>query len=249
MWRQKTMSEGWRITFNGKVYSDRRVIANKFVKQFTRPVPHAHDRTTKKLLRQVHKHHRLDHNSTPFTSTQVHDAIRSSSNSTAPSADGLTIHQLKHLGPLGTQYLTNLFNLSYSKANLPAIWKHAIILPILKPGKPKDHGPSYRPISLLCPASKVLEKLMHPRISTHLPLAETQHGFRPGRSTSTALLPLVQKVVTGFNQRCPPQRTVAMAVDFSKAFDTVNHTALLRSLSSTSLPPNDLRWLFTYLRG
>ena len=90
---------------------------------------------------------------------------------------------------------------------------------------------------------------MLPRISTHLPLAETQHGFRPGRSTSTALLPLVQQVVTGFNQRCPPRRTVAMAVDFSKAFDTVNHTALLRSLTSTSLPPNDLRWLFTYLRG
>ena len=31
-----------------------------------------------------------------------------------------------------------------------------------------------------------------------------------------------------------------MAVDFSKAFDTVNHTALLCSLTSTSLPPNDL---------
>ena len=135
------------IAFNGKVYSDRREIADKFVKQFTRPVPHTHDRSTKKLLRQVRKHHRIDHNAAPFTSTQVRDAIRFSSNSTAPGADGLTIHQLKHLGPLGTQYLTNLFNLSYSKANLPAIWKQAIILPILKPGKLKDQGPSYRPIS------------------------------------------------------------------------------------------------------
>ena len=40
-----------------------------------------------------------------------------------------------------------------------------------------------------------------------------------------------------------------MAVDFSQAFDTVNHTTLLRKLPNTTLPPNDIRWLFTYLRG
>ena len=40
-----------------------------------------------------------------------------------------------------------------------------------------------------------------------------------------------------------------MAVDFSKAFDTVDHTTLLSSLPTTTLPPNDIRWLFTYLRG
>ena len=90
---------------------------------------------------------------------------------------------------------------------------------------------------------------MYARVSPHLPLAETQHGFRPGRSTSTALLPLFQLVVAGFNQRCPPRRTVAMAVDFSKAFDTINHTALLRSLPDTDVPSKDIRWLFTYLRG
>ena len=39
------------IAFNGKVYSYRREIADKFVKQFTRPSPHAHDRATKELLR------------------------------------------------------------------------------------------------------------------------------------------------------------------------------------------------------
>ena len=72
---------------------------------------------------------------------------------------------------------------------------------------------------------------------------------RPSRSTSTALLPLTHQVVAGFNQRCPPRRTVAMAVDFSQAFDTVNHTTLLRNLHTTTLPPNDIRWLFTYLRG
>ena len=43
------------ITFLDKTCSDRREIANRFVKQFTRPAPHAHDRTTRQLLRTVHK--------------------------------------------------------------------------------------------------------------------------------------------------------------------------------------------------
>ena len=101
--------------------------------------------------------------------------------------------------------LSDLFNLSYQHANLPAIWKHATILPILKAGKPEDQGTSYRPISILCPASKVLEKLMLNRIGPHLHLADTQHGYRPGRSTVSALMPLAQRVVTGFNQRCLPE--------------------------------------------
>ena len=229
------------MTFEGKVFSDRRKIAMKFAKQFTRPSPHAHDPSTRRLIRLVHRRFPLERHAAPFTDAAVQKAIHLSKNSTAPSADGLTIHQLKHLGPRGIQYLTALFNLSHQHANLPAIWKHAIILPILKPGKPKDQGTSYRPISILCPASKVLEKLVYQRIAPLLQLADTQHGFRPGRSTSTALLPLVQRIVAGFNQQRPPRRTVAMAVDFSKAFDTVNHTALLRGLLDANLPSNDIK--------
>ena len=62
-------------------------------------------------------------------------------------------------------------------------------------------------------------------------------------------LPLTQQVASGFNQQYPPHRTVAMAVDFSKAIDTVNHTALLRSLGEKHLELNTMRWLCTYLRG
>ena len=161
----------------------------------------------------------------------------------------LSVLQLKHLGPLGLRYLCRLFNLSFAQARIPDIWKHAIIVPLLKPGKPKEQGTSYRPISLLCPASKLMERLMFRFISPHLQISETQHGFRAGRSTTTALLPLVHQVASGFNQFLPPRRTVAMAVDFSKAFDTVNHTSLLRSIHESSMDANTVRWLCTYLRG
>ena len=55
--------------------------------------------------------------------------------------------------------------------------------------------------------------------------------------------------LSGFNQCKPPLRTVALAVNFSKAFDTVPHLSLLQQLASTTLPPNLTRWLSSYLLG
>ena len=184
----------------------------------------------------------------PFTPHLVTQAIRHGGNSRAAGPDGLTILHLKHLGPLATQYLTQLFNLSYSHANIPSIWKTAIVIPLPKPAKSPSLGPSYRPISLLCPAAKVLERLMLPELNS-LPLSPTQHGFRPTRSTTTALLPLTHQVIAGFNQPRPPLRTVAVSIDLSKAFDTVNHNSLLTSILHSPLHNNTVRWLSSYLRG
>ena len=115
-------------------------------------------------------------------------------------------------------------------------------------GKPKDLATSYRPISLLSPAAKVLERLILPRMAA-LDLRESQHGFRRGRSTVTALLPLAQQVSVGFNQRRPPDRSLALALDFSRAFDTVPHSKLLSALNLSAMENNTIRWLNSYLRG
>ena len=120
---------------------------------------------------------------------------------------------------------------------------------MLKPGKPKSEGSSYRPISLLCPSVKIFERLLLPELNS-LPLSNTQHGFRQNHSTTTALLPLAHKVALGFNQPRPPHRTVTVSIDFSKAFDTVSHTKLIHSLTTqTTLRHNTVRWLSAYLRG
>ena len=237
------------ITFNNQIYTKSQSIATHFCRQITTPVPHHPNPHTRHILRQIRKQHPLDRNTDTFTTTQVKDAIKNSSNSTASSPDGLTILHLRHLGPLGLQYLCRLFNLSYRHAEIPAIWKQAILIPLPKPSKPKNQGASYRPISLFCPASKVLEKLLCTKILPHINLSETQHGFRAGHSTVTALLPLVNQVAMGLNQNYPIHRTVSMAVDFSKAFDTVNHTILLSDINNTNMEHNTVRWLTTYLRG
>jgi hypothetical protein len=61
----------------------------------------------------------------------------------------------------------------------------------MEPGKPLNLSTSYRPISLLSPVVKILERLVLPLICAAMPISRSQHGFGAGRSTTTALLALV----------------------------------------------------------
>ena len=118
-----------------------------------------------------------------------------------------------------------------TNCQIPAIWKSSLIIPIPKPGKDTSQGSSYRPISLLCPAAKVLESLIFPTINKYLQPAPDQHGFRQEHSTTSALLQLTTDIAMGFNQRKPPDHTVCVAVDLSAAFDTVCHNRLLSKIN------------------
>jgi hypothetical protein len=135
------------ISFDSTSCSNSKVIADKFIKQFV-PAPHS-DSLNRKILMRLHYFHPIDHSYTPFTSAQTLEAINHASNSTAKGQDGLTSLHLKHLGQAGLAYLTAVFNLSVRDAVIPAIWKMALIIPILKLEKSPNLGPSYRPISSL----------------------------------------------------------------------------------------------------
>ena len=116
-------------------------------------------------------------------------------------------------------FLTELFILSVAGVDIPAIWKNSIIIPILKARKLREQGDSYRPISLRSPAAKILEQLL-PTIVEALGTCSSQHALYPKRSTTSALLPISARRVSGFNKRKPPSRTIAIAVDISKAFES-----------------------------
>ena len=62
--------------------------------------------------------------------------------------DKVNIRQLKHIGPLGLAYLTNMYNI------IPHTWKLANIIPIPKPNKYMNICTSYRPMSLLSVIAK-----------------------------------------------------------------------------------------------
>ena len=175
-----------------------------------------------------------------FTSDQVTSTIKSCRNSRAYGSDSLSIFHLKNLGLLATEHLTALYNDS-----LMSIWKTSLVIPIPNTSKDSSHSTSYRPISLLCHAAKVLEALILPSINEFISPAKDQHGFR--HSTTYALL--TTDIETGFNQRKPPHRTVCVAIDLTAAFDTVSHDILISKITGSSIPPAIIRWLSCYIRG
>ena len=249
--RAKREAENEAITFNGISFSSSKQLATKFHQQFNTSKLGRHTSSSEtRLVTRETKRKSLEMAQT-FTTDLVRRAIRSCRNSNVFGPDKLSIFHLKNLGPRAIEYISALFNLSVTTCQIPAIWKSSLIIPRAKPGKghlSRNFG-SDRPISLLCPAAKVLEFLILPTINKYLQPAPDQHGFRPDHSTTSALLQMTTDIAMGFNQRKPPDRTICVAVDLSAAFDTVCHNNLLSKINRSQLPPATARWLSCYLRG
>ena len=101
--------------------------------------------------------------------------------------------------------LATLFNMSLSQGSFPAVWKSAIITPILKAGKNASLPQSYRPVALLSCLSKVLERFVHEQLSSFLleskALPDEQFGFLRGRSAEWQLLSVVERWHKALDQR------------------------------------------------
>ena len=235
------------IYFNDKVIHDPKKIANKFNQQFT---PSSNKRSSK-AFRRTTRNIRKPTQDPEITITveQTTKAIKKSKCSKAMGPDNISPIMLKNIGPKGIQYLTNIYNNSINRSIVPMIWKTARIIPLPKPGKESNQGPSYRPISLLSPAAKTLEAIIQPEIADSIELKDHQHGFRKSRSTTTALQGISDHIIKGLNIKKPVKRTVLVAIDLSKAFDTVDHEILLNDINELPLNQRIKRFLFAYLRG
>jgi hypothetical protein len=84
--------------------------------------------------------------------------------------------------------LSKLFEKIYQTKEIPDQWKISRTVPLFKKGNKKNTN-SYRPISNLCSASKIFERLMLSRLTNiesrnNIDLTgKNQHGFKKQRST------------------------------------------------------------------
>ena len=90
---------------------------------------------------------------------------------------------------------------------------------------------NYRPVSLTSVCCKMMEHITFHHIMSHLDehniLVDFQHGFRQNRSCVTQLVNTIESVARSVDQR---EQVDMLVLDFSKAFDTVSHQRLLRTL-------------------
>ena len=111
---------------------------------------------------------------------------------------------------------------------IPKEWKIHLITPILNSGDPANVA-NYRPISLLCSISKVLERVLFNPLPSHfLPyISPSQFGFMKGRSCLHQLLFTLLSIHNNSRSHIP---TNIIYLDFKKDFDSVTHEQLFIKL-------------------
>ena len=105
---------------------------------------------------------------------------------------------LLHLHPLAQDALLCLFNMSWRSAEVPSIWRRAVIILIPNAGKDPQDVSSYRPISLTSHVAKLMERMVAASLTYLLDrddvIPAEQVGFRRERSAEDNLGRLVQEV-------------------------------------------------------
>ena len=142
---------------------------------------------------------------------------------------------------------TILFQHSLSKGIVPDDWKLAFISPLFKKGD-KSNVANYRPISLTSIVCKLLEHIVHSTVMDFLDsnkiLSSFQHGFRQGRSCESQLLTTLRNFTQCLNSS---GQTDAILLDFSKAFDKVDHKILLSKISNIGIQGSLFNWISSFL--
>lgn len=100
----------------------------------------------------------------PLSSTELKIAL-SECRGSSPGPDNIHYDMMKILSNDGMSILLYIYNKIWTNKIFPAIWRNALLIPILKPGKDRNLPSSYRPISLTNCLCKVLERIVNKRLT------------------------------------------------------------------------------------
>ena len=182
----------------------------------------------------------------PTSPDEIEKIINSLKFKKSSGVDGINAIILKGIKYEICEPISTLINMSLEKGIFPACMKTAKVVPIYK-SKQKDQFTNYRPISLLPTISKNLEKIMHKRIYGFIEkkiLYNSQYGFRPNHCTINALTEFTSEVLNSTENKLT---SIAVYLDLSKAFDTLDHNILLRKLHHYGIRGIALDWFRSYL--
>lgn len=145
--------------------------------------------------------------------------------------------------------VASIFNASVNQGCVPHLWKSADVIPIAKAPKPTSIDSDLRPISLTTVLSKVLEDFIFSWLRPIIiPQLDTrQFGGIKHSSTTHVLVRLVHEWL----QAAETSKAIVRSclIDFSKAFDRIDHNILMQKLQILNVPPILLNWCAAFLRN
>ena len=185
----------------------------------------------------------------PVTTIEIREEISNLNSSKAAGPFSIPVYLLKLRKTYLSIPLETMFNLSFNSGCVPDHFKIANVIPVHK----KDSVTcvnNYRPISLISIFNRILEKLMYKRLSSfiekHNILYDRQFGFRSKHSTTHATLLITDRIQKAIEDG---QFSCGIFLDFSKAFDTVNHNILISKLNHYGVRGIAKDWFISYLHN
>ena len=166
---------------------------------------------------------------------------------TSSSIDQLDNYSVRLVADFIAQPLHHVITLSILQGKFPSCWKLSKIIPLHKKQSQLKRE-NYRPVAILSPLSKILEKVIYVQMYNYFETRKlfhpSLHGYRDGRSTMTALLSMYDKWVSAANDG---KVSGIVLVDLSAAFDLVPASILIEKLKIYGLDQNFIDWIHSYL--
>ena len=165
-----------------------------------------------------------------FTTQDIMDAIDDIKPHAAPGPDEIPPIVLKQCKEQLATPIHLIWSRSLASGSVPKCYKRYLVTPLYKKGS-RALPSNYRPVSLTSHVIKLYERVVRKQLVTHLTsnnlMCRKQHGFQAGKSCLTQLLDHIDEIISNFQSGLD---TDCIYLDFSKAFDKVDHALLLKKL-------------------
>jgi hypothetical protein len=185
----------------------------------------------------------LEELSVPFTKEEIDSVVKSLPIDKSPGPDGFNGQFLKICWHIIKEDIYQLcFQFFDGKLNLESInMGHITLIPLV--ANPESIG-DYRPITLLNCVLKLLTKLLADRLQKIVLkiVHKNQYGFLKGRTIQDCLAWAFE-----FLYQCETskQEIILLKLDFAKAFDTIDHSAMIKIMKQMGFDGKWIRWMET----
>ncbi|GBB85362.1 hypothetical protein RclHR1_11900012 [Rhizophagus clarus] len=172
--------------------------------------------------------------------------ISSMPNGKAPDPSMITYEMLKHLDPTANALLLILICKCFASADIPDLWRQAMVFPIPKLHEWRCQLQNTHPITLLEVIQKLFVKLFYNRLSSilaaHNVLTGGNFASLPGGTCRDPIITL-ESIIHDAN--CTKFPLWILSQDISKAFDSVHLTMLKFALKRICLPASFIKLILS----
>ena len=228
-----------KLTKNSKEMAE--ILSQQYVKVFSQPIDSNSNQATSEVS-----------NSIPplkITDEKFIKAIDELCASAAAGPDGYPAILLKNCKLALAKPLVLLWETSMDKGIVPDVLKKSLITPIHKGGS-RAEAANYRPVALTSHIIKIFEKIMRHHIVEYMVEHNlfniNQHGFTSGRSCLSQLLEQFDVILDYIDENA---NVDVVYLDFSKAFDKVDHTIVLQKMKNLGINGQVYTWMESFLRN